>query len=44
MFILIGIPLFQSFKPVFPQRLNSKPSPDFSFCRVLKGRKVLTRD
>ena len=27
MFILIGIPLFQSFNPTFPLRLNSKPPP-----------------
>ena len=45
MFILIGIPLFQSFNPAFPLRLNSKlPPPDYSVCRVSPRKKVLTRD
>ena len=44
MFIVISIPLFQSLNPVFPLRLNSKPSPDFSVCKVLSGIRVLTRE
>ena len=31
MFILIGVPLFQSFNPAFPLRLNSKPPPPLTF-------------
>ena len=43
MFILIGIPLFWSFNPVFPLRLNSKPSPDFTVFWVLSSIKALIR-
>lgn len=43
MFILIGIPLFRSFNPVFPLRLNSKPSPDFTVFWVLSSIKALIR-
>ena len=41
---LIDIPLFLSLNPVFPLRVNSKPSPDFSVCRVLSGINVLRLD
>ena len=35
--IFTGIPLIQSFNLTFPLRLNWKPSPDFSVCRILSG-------
>ena len=43
MFILIGIPLFQSFNPAFPLRLNSKlpPPPTTQFAEFHREKRSL---